>query len=421
MRNLLRSLKPSQVCAVLRSQDDERVALKFFYWADRQWRYHHHLVVYYSMLEVLSKTKLCQGARRVLVLMKRRGIHRTPKAFSLVMVSYSRAGNGTGVGAARFILSLQSFTNFFMLSLCCGVTFKHPLSLNSLFDSDTLPAASTRFRFRIRNHGFGHASMQVVCNTAIDVFVRANRLENTLRFMERMQVIGIVPDVVTYNCLIRGYCDLRRVEEAVELLEELDAALSLLDDMYLINKHADVFTYTTLVDALGRKGRIEEATELMKKMLHKGIDPTPVTYRTVIHRYCQMGKVDDLVAILEKMLLRQKCRTVYNQVIEKLCGLGKLEEADKILGKVLRTASTSDAKTCYVLMEGYLKKGVPLSAYKVACRMFNRDLIPDIKMCEKLSKRLVREGKVEEADQLMLLLVERGRILPLPSKQSVVS
>ncbi|CAG7864284.1 unnamed protein product, partial [Brassica rapa] len=161
-----------------------------------------------------------------------------------------------------------------------------------------------------------------------------------------------------------------------------------LDDIYLINKHADVFTYTTLVDALGKKGRIEEATKLMNKMLHKGIDPTPVTYRTVIHRYCQMGKVDDLVAILEKMLLRQKCRTV-NQVIEKLCGLGKLEEADKILGKVLRTASTSDAKTCYVLMEGYLKKGAPLAAYKVACRMFNRDLIPDVKMCEKLSKRLV--------------------------------
>uniref|UniRef100_M4EU94 Pentacotripeptide-repeat region of PRORP domain-containing protein n=1 Tax=Brassica campestris TaxID=3711 RepID=M4EU94_BRACM len=193
--------------------------------------------------------------------------------------------------------------------------------------------------------------------------------------------------------------------------------LSVLDDIYLINKHADVFTYTTLVDALGKKGRIEEATKLTNKMLHKGIDPTPVTYRTVIHRYCQMGKVDDLV--LEKMLLRQKCRTV-NQVIEKLCGLGKLEEADKILGKVLRTASTSDAKTCYVLMEGYLKKGVPLSAYKVACRTFNRDLIPDVKMCEKLSKRLVLEGKVEEADQLMLRLVERGRILPLPSKQSVV-
>lgn len=155
----------------------------------------------------------------------------------------------------------------------------------------------------------------------------------------------------------------------------------------------------------------------MKKMLHKGIDPTPVTYRTVIHRYCQMGKVDDLVAILEKMISRQKCRTIYNQVIEKLCVLGKLEEADTLLGKVLRTASRSDAKTCYALMEGYLKKGVPLSAYKVACRMFNRNLIPDVKMCEKLSKRLVLKGKVDEADKLMLRLVERGHISPQSLKQ----
>lgn len=128
MRNLLRSLKPSQVCAVLRSQDDERVALKFFYWADRQWRYRHHPVVYYSMLEALSKTKLCQGARRVLVLMKRRGVHRTPKAFSLVMVSYSRAGQ------------LRDALKVLTLMQRAGV------------EPDLL-----------------------VCNTAVDVFVRARK------------------------------------------------------------------------------------------------------------------------------------------------------------------------------------------------------------------------------------------------------
>ncbi|KAG2303986.1 hypothetical protein Bca52824_032637 [Brassica carinata] len=39
-----------------------------------------------------------------------------------------------------------------------------------------------------------------------------------------------------------------------------------------------------------------------------------VTYRTVIHRYCQMGKVDDLVAILEKMMLRRNAgRSIINK------------------------------------------------------------------------------------------------------------
>ncbi|KAK9986171.1 hypothetical protein SO802_031122 [Lithocarpus litseifolius] len=92
LRHLLRSLKPRQVCAVLCSQADERIALKLFYWADRQWRYRHDPIVYYTMLEVLSKTKLCQGARWVLRLMAHRGIVHRPEAFGYVMLSYSRAG-----------------------------------------------------------------------------------------------------------------------------------------------------------------------------------------------------------------------------------------------------------------------------------------------------------------------------------------
>ena len=50
LRHILRSLKPRQVCAVLCSQADEQVALKLFYWADRQWRYRHDPIVYYTML-----------------------------------------------------------------------------------------------------------------------------------------------------------------------------------------------------------------------------------------------------------------------------------------------------------------------------------------------------------------------------------
>lgn len=182
--------------------------------------------------------------------------------------------------------------------------------------------------------------------------------------------------------------------------------------MYLSNRHADVFTYTTLIDALGKKGRIEEATDLMMKMLKKGLLPTPVTYRTVIHRYCERGQVEDLLKLLEKMLLRQKFKTAYNQVIEKLCYFGNLVAAEKLLNKVLRTASRIDGNTCHVLMESYLSKGIPLSAYKVACKMFQRNMIPDLKLCERVTKGLMSEGKLEEADKLMLLFVERGHIMP---------
>ena len=69
----------------------------------------------------------------------------------------------------------------------------------------------------------------------------------------------------------------------------------MLDDMYLSNKHPDAVSNTTVIDALGKNGRIEEATDITMKMLKTGVVPTPVTYRTVIHRYCQMGRVEDLL------------------------------------------------------------------------------------------------------------------------------
>lgn len=632
LRYLVRSLNPLQVCAVLRSQEDERIALRFFYWADRLWRYRHDSSVYLVMLEILSKTKLCQGAKRVLRLMTRRGLLLWPEAFGFVMVSYSRAGR---LRDAMKVLTLMQMA---------GVE----------------PNLS-------------------ICNTAIHILVVGNELKKALRFAERMALIGIAPNVVTYNCLIKGYCNVHQVGQAMELIDQmpskgcspdkvsyytvmgflcrdkrvkeirelmkkmrtnsnllpdhvtynsliqmlskhghgdealeilreaeelrfkvdkveysaivhayckegkikkakelvgemfskgcdpdvvtytsvldgfcrigkldqakkmmqqmykhhckpnavthttllnglcrngkslearkmmnmseeewwtpnaitysvvvhglrwerklneacdvvremigkgffpnpveinlliqslcrdgkpheanqllkecmnkgcavnvvnfttvihgfcqkddLEAALSLLDDMYLCNKHPDSVTYTTLIDALGKNGRIEEATELTMKMLRQGLVPSPVTYRSVIHQYCRKGRVEDLLKLLKKMLLKSRFQTAYNLVIEKLCKFGYLEEANSLLGEVLRTASRMDAKTCHVLMESYLSVGIPMSAYKVACRMFNRNLLPDLKLCEKVSKRLMIEGKLEEADRLVLRFVERG-------------
>ncbi|KAG0496930.1 hypothetical protein HPP92_001621 [Vanilla planifolia] len=90
-----------------------------------------------------------------------------------------------------------------------------------------------------------------------------------------------------------------------------------------------------MIDALGKKERFQEASEVVKKMLHRGLIPTAVTYRTVIHRYCEKGSVDELLNLLNKMLKRQKFRTAYNNVIEKLCKFGRIDEAYKVIGKDL--------------------------------------------------------------------------------------
>ncbi|KAL3616865.1 hypothetical protein CASFOL_039259 [Castilleja foliolosa] len=640
LKRILRSLKPSQICAALRALPDERVALKFFYWADRQWRYKHDPIVYHAMLKVLSKTKLCQGAKRVLYLMVRRRIGLWPEDFGFVMVSFSRAGH------LRKSLQVLTLMQRFGVDLDISI-----------------------------------------CNTAINVLVEGERLEKALRFCERMKVVGIEPNVITYNCLIKGYCEMNQMGDALKLIDEmplrgcspdkvsyytvmgflckekrveelrglldktsksklvpdqvtyntlvhmlskhgngddalgflreaeengfcidkvghtaivncycqegrldkakdivdemllkgcepdvvtytsvlngfcrageidrakkmlnqmykhgckpncvsytvilnglcregkslearemmsasegwwspnaitygvimhglrregklseardviremirhgfypnpveinlliqsfcragetgqarklmeeclksgcavnvvnfttvihgfcktgdLDSALSVFDDMYLNDKHPDEVTYTAVIDALGKKGRINEAIEMTKKMIHSGTNPTQVTYRSLIHNFCKHGKVNDLCKLIEKLVLRENCKTVYNQVIEKLCYFGYVDEAYGLLGKVLRTGSRIDANSCHIVMRSFLKNENPIGSYRVACRMFNRNLVPELKVCEEVSKKLVLIRKFDEADKLMLRFVERGHIEPKVKKRT---
>nr|POE86075.1 pentatricopeptide repeat-containing protein, mitochondrial [Quercus suber] len=272
LRHLLRSLKPRQVCAVLRSQADERVALKLFYWADRQWRYRHDPIVYYTMLEVLIKTKLCQGARRVLRLMARRGIVRRPEAFGYVMLSYSRAGK------------LRNAMQILTLMQRAGV------------DSDLS-----------------------ICNIAINVLVKGNKLEKALRFLARMQLVEITPNVVTCNSLIKGYCDLHRVEDAIELIAEMP-----LKGCYL-----DKVSYYTVMSFLCKEKRVKEVRELMDKMVKDSkLILHQVTYNTLIHMLSKHGHGDEALEFLREAEERGfHVDKGYSAIVHSFCKAGRIDIA----------------------------------------------------------------------------------------------
>ncbi|RZC51682.1 hypothetical protein C5167_020108 [Papaver somniferum] len=244
LRHLLRSLKPRQVCSVLRNQVDERVALNFFYWADRQWRYRHDPQVYYTLLEILRKTKLCQGCRRVLRLMARRRIEMQPKVYRYLMISYSRAGQ---LRSAMRVLNLMQ-------------------------KSGCVPDLS-------------------VSNTAIFTLVLANQMEKALRFLDRMQRVGIEPDVVTFNCLIKGYCDVHRVDDALELM----------DEMPLKGCNPDKISYYTVMGFFCKEKRMKEVRELLVKMKMDGnLMPDQVTYNNLIHVLSKNGHGDEALDFLRE-------------------------------------------------------------------------------------------------------------------------
>ena len=296
LRHLLRSLKPRQVCAVLRSQADERVALKLFYWADRQWRYRHDPIVYYTMLEVLSKTKLCQGARRVLQLMACRGIVCRPEAFGYVILSYSRAGK------------LRNAMQILTLMQRAGV------------DPDLS-----------------------ICNTAINVLVKGNKLEKALRFLARMQLVEITPNVVTYNSLIKGYCDVHCVEDAIELIAE----------MPLKGCYPDKVSYYTVMSFLCKEKRVKEVRKLMDKMVKDSkLILDQVTYNSLIHMLSKHGHGDEALEFLREAEERgfRVDKVGYSAIVHSFCKPGRIDIAKELVNEMFKKGCIPDVVTYTVTL-----------------------------------------------------------------------
>ncbi|KAL0442488.1 UNVERIFIED_CONTAM: hypothetical protein Slati_1971500 [Sesamum latifolium] len=323
LKRLLCSLKPSQVCAVLRAQSDERVALKFFYWADRQWRYRHNPIVYHAMLKVLGKTKLCQGAKRIIRLMVRRKIEIWPEDFGCMMVSFSRAGH---LRKAMQVLNLMQRA---------GVELEIS-----------------------------------ICNTAINVLVEGKRLEKALRFLQRMQVVGIEPNVITYNCLIKGYCEMNQVEGAIKLIEE----------MPLKGCSPDKVSYYTVMRFLCKEARIDELRGLMEKMAREStLLPDQVTYNTLIHMLSKGGHAEEALGFLREAEERgfHIDKLGHTAIVNCFCQEGRIDRAKDIVDEMLLKGCNPDVVTYTAVLHGFCKIGEVDKAKKLLQQMHKHGCKPN--------------------------------------------
>ncbi|KHN45235.1 Putative pentatricopeptide repeat-containing protein [Glycine soja] len=132
-----------------------------------------------------------------------------------------------------------------------------------------------------------------------------------------MERCGIFPDVVTYNILIKGLCDIFRLEEAMGLMEKMDevevlansviqcgnvrAAMGLYTEMVIKGIVPDVVTYTALIDGHCKVGNTKEAFRLHKEMLDAGLSPNMFTVSCVIDGLLKDGRTNDAIKMfLEK-------------------------------------------------------------------------------------------------------------------------
>jgi pentatricopeptide repeat protein len=202
----------------------------------------------------------------------------------------------------------------------------------------------------------------------------------------KMDEVKIRPDVVTLGILINTLCKSRRVDEALEVFEQMRGKRT--DDGNVIK--ADSIHFNTLIDGLCKVGRLKEAEELLVRMkLEERCVPNAVTYNCLIDGYCRAGKLETAKEVVSRMkedeikpnvvtvntIVGGMCRhhglnmavvffmdmekegvkgnvVTYMTLIHACCSVSNVEKAMYWYEKMLEAGCSPDAKIYYALISG---------------------------------------------------------------------
>ncbi|GKB27445.1 putative tetratricopeptide-like helical domain superfamily protein [Tanacetum coccineum] len=153
---------------------------------------------------------------------------------------------------------------------------------------------------------------------------------------------GIVPDIVTYNSLIDGYC----------LRGEMSKAKSVYDSMASRRLDPDIFTYNSLVNRYCKTLMIDEVMHLFHKITKRGLKPDVVTYNTMIQGLFQIGSCGDAHKLFDEMRAKGPKPDEYGA---SKCG--KLDIARFLFQDLCNKCLHPDVLTYAVMISGLCREG----------------------------------------------------------------
>ncbi|KAF8399947.1 hypothetical protein HHK36_015819 [Tetracentron sinense] len=215
----------------------------------------------------------------------------------------------------------------------------------------------------------------------------------------------VLPDVITYNILINGFCKAQNINGAFKLFKELQ----------LKGYVPDAVTYGTLIDGLQRVNREEDAFVVFDQMVRNQCAPSVAVYKTLMTSLCRNGKV-----LLAFSLWLKYVRDLPGRedgavkVVEKLFEKGKVEEAVRGLLEMDIKCKAVDPSPYTIWLIGLCQAGRLDEALKIFCALeeYKIDVTPP--SCVVLIFGLCQEGNLDMAIDIFLYTLKRGFALMPP-------
>ncbi|CAN1805562.1 Pentatricopeptide repeat-containing protein At3g09650, chloroplastic [Linum perenne] len=263
--------------------------------------------------------------------------------------------------------------------------------------------------------------------TVVSAFVKAGLMDRARQVLAEMTRIGVPANRITYNILLKGYCEQLQIDKAKELMKEMEDNAEI---------EPDVVSYNIMIDGCIMVDDSAEALTFFNKMRSKGIPPTKVSYTTLMKAFARSGQPNLASKVFDEMQKDSRVKVdlvAWNMLVEGYCKLGLVQEAKKAVEKMKESGFYPDVATYGSLANGIAlakKPGEALLLWKELkdrCEMQwkgeNSDpdsppvppLRPDGELLDTLADICVRGAFFQKALEIVACM-EEYRIPPNKSK-----
>jgi pentatricopeptide repeat protein len=211
-------------------------------------------------------------------------------------------------------------------------------------------------------------------------------------FEELPKKLSIEPDLVSYNTVIKAFCEMGSFDSAVSVLEKMEKK----------GLEPNLITFNTLLNGFYRKGMFPDGEKIWERMEKKNVLPDLMSYNAKLRGLALEKKSKESVQLFEEMMSKGvKPDTLsFNAVIKGYMNEGNLEEVKRWYNEIEKSALAPDRKTFEMLLPFVCEKGEVELAFELCKEIFERKFLVDVSLLQLVVDGLVKESKMEEAKKL---------------------
>ncbi|KAJ1284908.1 hypothetical protein BS78_03G241400 [Paspalum vaginatum] len=243
----------------------------------------------------------------------------------------------------------------------------------------------------------------VTYTTVISALVAAGATARARAVLDEMAAARVPANRVTYNVLLKGYCQQLQMGEARELLEEMVTVAGI---------QPGVVTYNTLMDGCVLADDSAGALAFFNEMRSRGIAPSTVSYTTLMKAFAVSGQPKVAHKVFEEMERDPRVtvdRAAWNMLVEAYCRLGQVETAKQVVERMKERGVQPDVATYGSLAKGIAAARKPGEALVLWNEVKERCLEEaDEELLGALADVCVRAAFFKKALEIVACMEEKG-------------